>query len=319
MQKSGCFLLLCMLFLIGCDNFHGPNQHKTGQDTTNNTTPASLTIQPRAVRIETGGQQQFYSALSGVSNKTVLFSLEPSVGTINSEGLYTAPSIIATDSLVVKLVVSSVEKPTLKDTATIVLLRASSPELCYSRDIAPIISNNCTMCHNQNPLPGEDDIVDLRSYNGLMPYVRAGNPAESKLYKVLIHARPDKEAMPPDKALDAATIDIIRRWILEGAKNGDCSGNGQPCDTTSVSYTATVEPLLKTQCLGCHATQVSLQYGGGVNLEGYDNVLKQGTNGKLVGVVSYTPGFRPMPQGGTKLPDCSIAQLRAWVNKGMPR
>jgi hypothetical protein len=41
-------------------------------------------------------------------------------------------------------------------------------------------------------------------------------------------------------------------------------------------------------------------------------------NGKLMGVISHAVGFKPMPNGGNKLPDCKIIQIRKWIEVGAP-
>lgn len=87
------------------------------------------------------------------------------------------------------------------------------------------------------------------------------------------------------------------------------------CDTTAVSYSNDVLPVLQDQCYGCHSGSV---LSGNVDVEGYDNVKSLVDNGKLLGVVRHDSGFSPMPQGAPQLPDCEIAQMEAWVQDGAP-
>jgi mono/diheme cytochrome c family protein len=85
------------------------------------------------------------------------------------------------------------------------------------------------------------------------------------------------------------------------------------CDTTRVTYAATVAPLLLQNCGSCHANGVAL---GGVALGSYAQVKTVVDRGRLLGVVDHAPGFSPMPKGGTQLSVCDRAKLRRWVRAG---
>lgn len=89
------------------------------------------------------------------------------------------------------------------------------------------------------------------------------------------------------------------------------------CDTTNVTYSGSVQPIIQTWCLGCHSNQqVSQGAGGGNHLEGYANLRVFALNGRLLGAVEHRPGFSPMPKYGNKLDSCSIAKIKIWVTKG---
>mgnify|MGYP000911934692 CR=1 FL=1 len=88
------------------------------------------------------------------------------------------------------------------------------------------------------------------------------------------------------------------------------------CDTASAStFSGSVLPILNTNCNVCHAGTANA--GGGINLDTYNGVKTQATNGKLMGAVRQLPGFISMPQSGGKLSDCNIAILQRWINAGM--
>jgi mono/diheme cytochrome c family protein len=87
------------------------------------------------------------------------------------------------------------------------------------------------------------------------------------------------------------------------------------CDTSAVTLSGTVQPILAQNCNGCHA---QANASGGVILDSYAEVKKQADNGRLVGAVSHSPGFHPMPLGGAKLPACDIASIKKWVENGAP-
>jgi mono/diheme cytochrome c family protein len=87
------------------------------------------------------------------------------------------------------------------------------------------------------------------------------------------------------------------------------------CDTSDVSYTAEILPLLQANCTGCHSGSAP---SGNVNLEGHANVVAAANSGRLYGTIAHLSGFSPMPKGGSKLPNCQIVKLRAWINAGSP-
>jgi hypothetical protein len=87
------------------------------------------------------------------------------------------------------------------------------------------------------------------------------------------------------------------------------------CDTTSVSYSTGVTPILQSNCYSCHGNG-NTAGSGGILLEGYANLLKWANNGYLVGNVTHAPGYVPMPYGLPELPECEVNTLVAWVHQG---
>ena len=88
------------------------------------------------------------------------------------------------------------------------------------------------------------------------------------------------------------------------------------CDTTNVQYSAFVKQIVSTNCSGCHSA-TSKAAGGNIALDTHADLKVMASNGKLVPAINHTGPF-PMPQGGNKLDDCTIAKISAWVNAGAP-
>lgn len=90
------------------------------------------------------------------------------------------------------------------------------------------------------------------------------------------------------------------------------------CDTTSVSYSLMVEPIVKSNCYTCHSNAVAQTAGAGISLEGHANFSGFVTNNttKFLNAVKHEPGASPMPKGGNKLPNCDISKIEAWINQG---
>ncbi|QHT66327.1 hypothetical protein GXP67_06475 [Rhodocytophaga rosea] len=88
-----------------------------------------------------------------------------------------------------------------------------------------------------------------------------------------------------------------------------------PCDTVTVTYTLDVLPVLQTTCYPCHNQAAA---SGGVILEGYNQAKAIAGSGRLLGAISHSPGFTPMPKDGAKLPSCDITKISRWIEAGMP-
>jgi len=87
------------------------------------------------------------------------------------------------------------------------------------------------------------------------------------------------------------------------------------CDTTNISYTNDIWPIIDSNCTSCHSGNAP---SGNVNLENYDQIKAAGINGSLLGVIKHESGWSPMPKGTSKLPDCDIMKIETWGNNGYP-
>lgn len=87
------------------------------------------------------------------------------------------------------------------------------------------------------------------------------------------------------------------------------------CDTSSVTFSGTITPILAGSCLSCHSNSAAAGFGGGIRLENYADVQAKAT--AVAGSIKHAGGYSPMPKNGGKLKDCSIKQFDIWVRKGM--
>ena len=85
------------------------------------------------------------------------------------------------------------------------------------------------------------------------------------------------------------------------------------CDTLTVTYTATVKPILDANCIVCHSTASNQ---GNVILDSHAKAKQYAESGQLLGAIRHDPGFSPMPQGGNKLNNCNILKIQKWVSEG---
>src|SRR5690606_8281226 len=102
----------------------------------------------------------------------------------------------------------------------------ADPEpLKFNRDVRPILSDACFRCHGFDQHSREADLrLDIRE--GALadrdgaPVIIPGKPEESELIR-RITSHDESEQMPPpeaNKKLTKKQIDILRRWIADGAE-----------------------------------------------------------------------------------------------------
>ncbi len=90
----------------------------------------------------------------------------------------------------------------------------------YNRDIRPILSDKCFFCHGPDPKHREADLrLDVEE-SAKEWVIIPGKTDESELVRRM--TSPDSsERMPPEesgKKLSAKEIDLLKRWIAQGAK-----------------------------------------------------------------------------------------------------
>lgn len=95
----------------------------------------------------------------------------------------------------------------------------------------------------------------------------------------------------------------------------DLLTNAGGCDTTSVSFSTTINPVIVSSCNSCHGGSSP---SAGISTEGYTNVKAIIDNGRLWGSVNHESGYSAMPQGASKLESCYLQKLKAWINAGAP-
>lgn len=88
-----------------------------------------------------------------------------------------------------------------------------------------------------------------------------------------------------------------------------------PCNTSQVTYSKDVWPVINARCTSCHSGATPY---GGIALENYNDVVVMANNGKLMGSIRYDAGYSPMPKDGAKLSNCDIAKIGKWVKDGTP-
>lgn len=91
--------------------------------------------------------------------------------------------------------------------------------------------------------------------------------------------------------------------------------NPTACDTTNITYSVTVAPILEVNCNTCHN---SVNQQGGIITDNYDDLLGAISNGNFRGAINHLDGYSPMPQGGEKLNECDLTLINFWLDNGAP-
>ncbi len=197
-------------------------------------------------------------------------------------------------------------KPSSHDTTkpfVPIITNCSSDTVYFKNTILPILISNCNGpgCHNA---ADQAENIVLDNYTNIRKIVSPGN-LNSKLY---VYINSSKKPMPPSGKMPQATIDLIKKWIEQGAKDNFCNDG---CDTTAFAYAANISKLITTNCSGCHNT-------GSTKIGTYADLKVVADNGKLWGTINHSTGFLAMPNSTTKISDCDIKRIRKWLNAGAP-
>ena len=118
-----------------------------------------------------------------------------------------------------------------RKTSSLFLLALASTvdaaEIHFSRDIRPILSENCFFCHGPDDKKREadlrlDDEAGAKASNDGVIAVVPGDPEKSALIQRIVSSDPD-EVMPPPKqhkTISPAQVSLLKDWIKQGAKWG---------------------------------------------------------------------------------------------------
>ena len=99
-------------------------------------------------------------------------------------------------------------------------LNAADTPVDFAREILPVLSNKCFICHG--PDSRKKDLLRLDSFEGatrdLGGYraINTSNPAKSE---IIVRINSADDSMPPEKAekkLTPAERKLIQRWVLQG-------------------------------------------------------------------------------------------------------
>ncbi|MDA7645011.1 DUF1553 domain-containing protein [bacterium] len=122
------------------------------------------------------------------------------------------------------------------DVLSIEASSASLTKVDFSKDVAPILETHCTACHGskkqKSKLRLDTPQGILTGGNSGEPTFVSGNAEESYLIHLVSGKNPD-QIMPPEGArLSTQEIEVLKRWIDEGAALPDLNSDRLPALAT---------------------------------------------------------------------------------------
>ena len=200
--------------------------------------------------------------------------------------------------------------------------RPPNEELSEFREVRTIFRSRCWKCHSTEVQKGE---LNLETASGIArgsesgPVVVPSKPHESRILEVLEHG----EMPPGDERLPPEQIEIIRRWIDQGAKQ---------VDSHSIATTLNqhdVLPILLLRCATCHGRQVQ---ESGLDIRSRDSLLKGGKTGPAVVLgdadasllirrirLGEMPPKSKLASHSVKPVEASeLSKLESWIDAGAP-
>lgn len=93
----------------------------------------------------------------------------------------------------------------------------------FERDVLPLLISSCAYSGCHDVATALDGVI-LNNYENVMQTadVRPGNPTGSDLYEVLVENNPNKRMPLGQDPWSSDKIELVRKWILQGAKNLSC-------------------------------------------------------------------------------------------------
>jgi Planctomycete cytochrome C len=186
----------------------------------------------------------------------------------------------------------------------------------FQNDILPLLSSNCagTNCHDTKSAQGG---VILDNYDNIITTgeIKPGQPTDNSIYETVTSSDSNTLMPPPATGLvfNQDQIDMITKWISQGALNNACDETGGICDSLNMSFKDDIFPLMKKSCVGCHS---GTKPQGGIDLSTYNNIFLYVNSGSLLGSIERKPGYVAMPYKQQKWNDCYIAMVRNWILEG---
>ncbi|MEW4531266.1 MAG: c-type cytochrome domain-containing protein [Maioricimonas sp. JB045] len=216
----------------------------------------------------------------------------------------------------------------------------------FSKDVAPIIAENCLGCHSGNRARGNLRLDTFAGWkrggqNGLL--LRPRNSNASLIMARLVAPNPQQRMPRGRAALSPEQIRTIATWITQGARYdadddgvplGDLASRAEmeddptvvipkPKGNETVSFTRDIAPFIANLCGNCHSAQ---RRSGGLSLANFYDMMKGGDSGRVIlpgnregsRLFRLTGGLEGprMPQGQARLTRKNYEDLVKWFDEG---
>lgn len=193
-----------------------------------------------------------------------------------------------------------------------------SPDTLYfQREVLPVFRSSCgfDLCHDAATQSGG---IVLENYESILAsgYIVPGDPDASLIYqKITVQGVVGLMPPSPRGPLSDTNIEIIRKWIEQGAQNLLCVPDTTCTIPPAVSFTQHVWPVIDRYCEGCHSGANPF---GSIFLRNYEDVRDRALSGQILAVIMHEPGVPAMPENLPQLDSCMIGTIASWVNAGAP-
>ena len=175
---------------------------------------------------------------------------------------------------------------------------------CFNTQILPLVLSTCALggCHD--------------AHSASKGYVFT-NYANTKKYAAVINSVTVRATMPRNlPRWTPVQTALFQKWIAEGARDVECSTT--ICDTSNVTYTTQIQPIVQNYCLGCHTASTANSTGGGIILDNYTALKSNAQTGHLLCAIQWTGTCYHMPNGSAQLGNCEIRKFVIWTGNNCP-
>ena len=201
----------------------------------------------------------------------------------------------------------------------------------FSTEIRPLLEVHCVSCHGGKKPKGKFSLETRAQAFDDPEIINAGKPGDSPFLELCELGEDDDDVMPPIKEglLNPGQIDLLRRWIKEGA-SWPADAKLEP--KKKARFVKDVQPILEFNCVACHREDHDK---GDLRMDNGPSLFKGGESGP--GVVPGHPDkswvfttltlpedddlLMPPKKKGGPLPKEEIEIIRLWIAQGgwMPK
>jgi len=180
----------------------------------------------------------------------------------------------------------------------------------FQQQVLPLLVSNCAVPGCHNTATDDNDWIQITSYTSLM---NSGIVGDGDLMEAITETDPDDiMPRPPQNPLTPQQIQLIQTWITQGYQNNSCSAS---CDTTNVTYSGTIVPLVQQRCQGCHSGGTPQ---GDLNFTNWATLNAVANDGRLRWAVTHDPQGVAMPPSSPIMPACEVRKFTLWIEAGAP-
>ncbi len=198
-------------------------------------------------------------------------------------------------------------------------------EINFETQILPILQNRCFTCHSA-PKPKGD--LQLDSLNGIETsqhgeIIIPGEPENSRLYQRITLPEGETGIMPPPDTSEPLTtqeIDLIRKWMTQGADYGNWKGNQRqhkPLSTDTSAHQPTVMPPITALTFSPDGKSVVACSQAGLHIYDPQTLKRQRTipvQARNIHALAFSPDGNRLAVGGGNPATTGTIEIFSWPN-----